>query len=77
MLFAFAVAVAEQGVTYVRVEKPKLDIVAVVLGSFKITVILAVTALVIGIALGLTLIRRRRREPFRPVGLSLDERPES
>jgi hypothetical protein len=62
------------GITYVRVERPKVDLVHLVLGAFSLTAVLAGCALVIGIAFGVTLILKRRREqPYQP-GLDLGQR---
>ena len=48
---------------FVRVERPTFDVVRVVLSSLGIAGICAVTALVLGIALGVSVILRRRRHP--------------
>jgi len=48
-------------VTWIKVEKPTLDLVGVVLGSFRLAGVLLVVAFVLGIVFGLALIRSRRR----------------
>jgi hypothetical protein len=52
-------------VTWIRVEKPTFDIIGLVLGSIAATAVLAAGALLLGIALGLLLIRRRARRHAR------------
>jgi hypothetical protein len=49
-----------QRVTWIKVDKPKLDLVGVILKSLGATAVLAVAALLAGILLGVLLIRRRR-----------------
>ena len=49
-------------VIWVPVQKPTFDLVGVVLSSFGIAGICAAVALVLGIALGVVLIRRARRQ---------------
>jgi hypothetical protein len=61
---------------YVRVERPVFDLVGVVLSSLGIAGICAATALVLGIALGVSVILRRRKHPpmsFSQTGLVLLE----
>ena len=61
---------------FVRVERPVFDLVGVVLSSLGIAGICAATALVLGIALGVSRILRRRRHPpmsFAETGLVLLE----
>jgi hypothetical protein len=61
---------------YVRVERPVFDLVGVVLSSLGLAGICAATALVLGIALGVSVILRRRRHPpvsFAQTGLVLLE----
>ena len=61
---------------YVRVERPVFDLVGVVLSSLGIAGICAATALVLGIALGVSVILRRRKHPpmsFSESGLVLLE----
>ena len=61
---------------YVRVERPVFDLVGVVLSSLGIAGICAATALVLGIALGVSTILRRRKHPptsFSESGLVLLE----
>ena len=53
---------------FVRVERPTFDLVGVVLSSLSIAGICAVTALVLGIVLGVSSILRRRRHP--PISLA-------
>ena len=48
---------------FVRVERPTFDLVGVVLSSMGIAGICAATALVLGVALGVSVILRRRRNP--------------
>ena len=56
-------AASEPVITWIKVEKPKLDIVGLILGSFALTGLLIVTALALGALFGATLIYRRRGEP--------------
>jgi hypothetical protein len=58
--------VADQVVTFVRVEKPKFDLVGVVLGAFSAAGLLVLVALALGAALGLRLILSRRHEETAP-----------
>jgi len=61
-------------VTYIRVARPQVDIVHLVLGAFSVTAVLAVSALVLGVAFAVTLILKRRREaPYHPTGLDLSQ----
>lgn len=53
---------AVQTVTWVKVPKPTLDLVGVVLSSLSLTGIMAAIACALGAAFGIVLIRRRRRE---------------
>jgi ABC-type amino acid transport system permease subunit len=53
---------APPAVTWIKVDKPHLDIIGLILKSIGATVILALCALALGALLGVTLIRRRRRE---------------
>jgi hypothetical protein len=67
----------EPAVTWIKVEKPTFDLVGVVLGSFKLTGLLLVVAVVLGLAFGTWLIRSRRRRALPPlddVSLHLDTR---
>jgi hypothetical protein len=68
-------AAADRVVTYVRVEKPQLDIVHLILGAFTITGLLVLLALVLGTTFAITLILRRRREEPPPPALDLSQRP--
>jgi hypothetical protein len=52
-------------VTWIRVDKPAFDIIGLVLGSIAATAVLAAGALLLGVALGLLLIRRRSRRRTR------------
>ena len=56
-------------VTWIKVETPTLDLVGVVLGSFRLAGVLLLVALVLGVIFGLALIRSRRR----PQPPALDE----
>jgi hypothetical protein len=47
-------------VTWIRVEKPTFDLVGVILSSLELTGFLLAVALVLGILLGVRLIRKRR-----------------
>jgi len=47
-------------VTWIRVEKPTFDLVGVLLSSLELTGFILAVALVLGILLGVSLIRRRR-----------------
>ena len=66
----------EPVVTWIKVEKPTFDLVGVVLGSFRLAGVLLVVALALGVAIGLGLIRARRRPasstPLDRVSLHLD-----
>ena len=63
-------------VTWIKVEKPTLDLVGVVLGSFQLAGILLLLALALGLLLGGALLRSRRRTatPLESVSLKLDAR---
>ena len=52
---------APETITWTKVDKPKLDLVGLILNSAGATMVLALCALLIGAALGLVLIRRRQR----------------
>jgi ABC-type Fe3+ transport system permease subunit len=52
---------APRAITWIKVDKPKFDLVGLVLNSAGATLFLALCALVLGVALGLVLIRRRQR----------------
>ncbi len=54
-------------VTWIKVEQPTLDLVGVVLGSFRLAGVLLVVALVLGVVFGLALIRSRRRSQAPPL----------
>jgi len=67
-------------VMWVKVAKPTLDLVGIVLGAMGTAGVLAAMALLLGIALGLSLILRRRREArggLEGVSLDLEFRPPS
>jgi uncharacterized membrane-anchored protein YitT (DUF2179 family) len=49
-------------VIWIHVAKPTFDLVGVVLSAFGLTGLLVVFALLQGVTVGLSLIRRRRRE---------------
>ena len=51
-----------QSVTWIKVEKPVFDLVGVVLNSLGLAVICFGVAFVLGVALGLAFIARRRRQ---------------
>jgi ABC-type spermidine/putrescine transport system permease subunit II len=57
---------AAEVVTWIKVERPTLDLVRLVLGSFTIAGLLVATALLLGTAAGIALIVRRRRETHGP-----------
>jgi hypothetical protein len=52
---------AAQSVTWIKVQKPTLDLVGVVLGSFALAGVCVLVALAFGAALGLGFILRARR----------------
>jgi hypothetical protein len=54
---------AGPAVTWIRVEEPTLDLVGVVLGSFRLAGVLLVVAVVLGACFGAALIRSRRLQP--------------
>jgi hypothetical protein len=54
--------VAEQSITWIRVEKPRFDLVGVVLSSLGMAGICAAIALGLGALLGMVLILRSRRQ---------------
>jgi hypothetical protein len=56
-------------ITWIKVERPTIDLVGVVLGSFRLAGILLVVALALGVLIGITLILSRRR----PLPPPLDE----
>jgi len=66
---------ASQTITWIKVEKPSLDLVGLVLGSLTLAAALAIFALVVGLLLGVTLIRRTSSssdDPWRhPIQLDL------
>jgi hypothetical protein len=69
----FAARVVET-ITWVRVEKPVLDLVGIVLGSLGLAGLLAAGASVLGLLLGCLLIRRGERleaPPYDAVSLHL------
>jgi hypothetical protein len=70
------VTVAES-VTWVKVERPSFDLFGVLVASLQIVVVLLVLALVLGAAIGFTLLwlrRRPGREPLAPLSLRLQIR---
>jgi ABC-type dipeptide/oligopeptide/nickel transport system permease component len=62
-------------VTWIRVEKPTFDLVGVLLSSLQLTGFILAVALVLGILLGVSLIRRRRAGSARDHALSLYSDP--
>jgi hypothetical protein len=58
-------------VTWIRVEKPTFDLVGVLLSSLQLTGFILAVALVLGILLGVSLIRRRRAGSAQDHPLSL------
>ena len=54
---------AKQTVTWIKVEQPTFDLVGVVLGALSLAGLCALIALVLGIALGVGIIVRRRTRP--------------
>jgi hypothetical protein len=52
---------AWQGITWIKVERPKFDLVGVVLSSLGLAGLCAVLALGLGVVLGVVLILRSRR----------------
>jgi ABC-type spermidine/putrescine transport system permease subunit II len=48
---------------WVKVERPTFDLVGVIASSLSIALLCAVTALVLGVAAGISVIVRRRRHP--------------
>jgi hypothetical protein len=62
-------------ITWIKVEKPTLDLVGVVLGAFNLAGVLLLVALALGVVLGGALILARRRPlptPMDEVSLHLD-----
>lgn len=72
----FLQGVQEPVITWIKVERPTFDLVALVLGSFRLAGILVVGALLFGVAVGAALVlAQRRRNPVPPlddVSLHLD-----
>ena len=56
----------QQVVTWIKVQKPALDLVGLILGSIVATTLLALVALLLGTLGGLGLIRRRARSNAEP-----------
>ena len=52
---------ATPAITWVKVDRPRLDLVGIVLGALGTAGALAVAAMVLGVVLGAVLILRRRR----------------
>ena len=48
---------------WVKVERPTFDLVGVIVSSLSIAGLCAVTALLLGVAAGISIIVRRRRHP--------------
>jgi ABC-type Fe3+ transport system permease subunit len=57
------ILLAAQGITWVKVEAPRLDVVGLILGSLGFAGAAALGALLLGVVLGLARIRRSRRSP--------------
>ncbi len=55
-----------QVVTWIKVQKPSLDLIGLILGSLLATAVLALVALLLGTLGGLGLIRRRARSQAEP-----------
>jgi len=55
--------VAAQSITWIKVQKPTLDLVSVVLSSFALAGVCVLVALALGGVLGLGFILRSRRIP--------------
>jgi hypothetical protein len=53
-----------ESVIWIKVSKPTFDLVGVILSSLGITGILVAVAVVLGAAIGISLILKRRREPL-------------
>lgn len=72
----FLQGVQEPVITWIKVERPTFDLVALVLGSFRLAGFLVVGALLFGVAVGAALVlAQRRRNPVPPlddVSLHLD-----
>jgi hypothetical protein len=68
-----------ESVVWIKVEKATFDLVGVILSSLGLTGILVLVALLLGTAIGLSLIIRRRREAalagFEVASLDLGYRP--
>jgi hypothetical protein len=60
---AALILLAQQNVTWIKVEKPVFDLVGVVLYSLGLAGLCAIIALVLGSALGIVFIVRNRRRP--------------
>jgi hypothetical protein len=54
-------------ITWIKVEKPTIDLVGVVLGSFRLAGVLLVVAAAVGVLFGVALIRARRRPQAPPL----------
>jgi ABC-type amino acid transport system permease subunit len=65
-------------VTWIKVDKPKLDLIGLILNSLGATMVLAISAVLVGALLGLLLILRRRRHASRAplIRLPLSDAPE-
>jgi hypothetical protein len=60
---AALILLAQQNVTWIKVEKPVFDLVGVVLYSLGLAGLCAIIALALGSALGVVFIVRSRRRP--------------
>lgn len=64
-------------VFWIKVTRPTMDIVGVLLGSLTLVAVLALASLTLGVLVSAGLIaRRRRRPPAPPSFLELSARPE-
>lgn len=63
MIQAITVAAQTAPTLFVKVERPTFDLVGVVLSSMSIAGICAASALLLGLATGISVILRRRRHP--------------
>ena len=61
-MIVFLLAQAGGRVTWIRVDKPSIDLLGLILGSILATGLLVGVALGLGVVLGIALIRYRRRQ---------------
>lgn len=71
------IALEGPAVTWIKVDKPTLDLVGLILSSLKLTGLLFLGALSLGVLLGLSLILRRRARPPRTSLEAFSLRPEA